>query len=48
MKYKSRKLARSVARYNMEKAGITRYNKHYHTKTEFIPSYFSRHWKTFV
>lgn len=53
----TRKLDRSVAHRNMERAGIKHVNKHdyatYKTMTgmtvqEYIPSYFAKHWRESV
>ena len=53
----TRKLDRSVAHRNMERAGLRKVNKHdyatYQTMTgmtvqEYIPSYFSKHWRDTV
>ena len=42
-----RKLARQVARAQLEKAGATGYNKKRvdHNLNAIIPSYFQRHWR---
>ena len=53
----TRKLDRSVAHRNMERAGIRHVNRHdyakYQTMTgmtvqEYIPSYFAKHWRDTV
>lgn len=53
----TRKLDRSVAHRNMERAGIRQVNRHdyatYQTMTgmtvqEYIPSYFAKHWRDTV
>ena len=45
----TRKLDRSVAHRNMERAGLKRVNKHDHVGTgwmiERIDSYFAKHWR---
>ena len=51
-----RSILRSIAKYNMRKAGITHPCKHsYITRrgmsefyTERIPSYFSEHWREYM
>lgn len=48
-----RKLKRSVAKYNMKKAGIQHPNKHYmgvgkSGMPEKLPSFFQTHWRDFV
>ena len=40
-----RKLARQVARAQLDKAGATGYNKERIFNGKAIPSYFQRHWR---
>nr|DAI55758.1 MAG TPA: ATP synthase subunit K [Caudoviricetes sp.] len=42
-----RKLKRSIARHNMEKAGLRHYNKHVIFGRK-VPSYFSVYWRAWV
>ena len=43
-----RRLARQMARAQLDKAKVTGYNKEHHPKAGKIPSVFARNWKKIV